>query len=326
MADDNKPLKYMRYAIGEIVLVVVGILIALQINTWNEQRKGKEKVNHLFEQVQKELLYNINKSNVVIDFYRDVDSLLYRVINKKVTYDDYKTKHKYRTLISSYQAADLVDEAFNNLIENDSPLSQLHDSIVLKLKGLYGTSKKGVDNWDIKVLSQEDIFFEKLKNEKEWFSLIGKATDEQIDYLLNDPFYLNEVKLFELNALQEHLMAVLDFKRDAINIYAEISDYLDLKKDTSVVKNIFDYEHYIGTYEYDSLYNAHIIQKSNTLKLNWIAKNDTIILGSIPIYPDSKTYCTFEWHFGQLIFDENDKVTSIVMSNGSNRDEYKKID
>ena len=39
MADDNKPLKYMRYAIGEIVLVVIGILIALQINTWNEERK-----------------------------------------------------------------------------------------------------------------------------------------------------------------------------------------------------------------------------------------------------------------------------------------------
>ena len=39
LADDNKPLKYMRYAIGEIVLVVVGILIALSINNWNEDRK-----------------------------------------------------------------------------------------------------------------------------------------------------------------------------------------------------------------------------------------------------------------------------------------------
>jgi len=45
-ADDNKPLKYMRYAIGEIVLVVIGILIALQINTWNSERKTQlhEKV------------------------------------------------------------------------------------------------------------------------------------------------------------------------------------------------------------------------------------------------------------------------------------------
>jgi len=34
MADDNKPLRYMRYAIGEVVLVVIGIIIKLQINNW----------------------------------------------------------------------------------------------------------------------------------------------------------------------------------------------------------------------------------------------------------------------------------------------------
>jgi len=42
MADDNKPIKYARYAIGEIILVVIGILIALQINNWNEERKTKK--------------------------------------------------------------------------------------------------------------------------------------------------------------------------------------------------------------------------------------------------------------------------------------------
>lgn len=40
LADENKALKYTRYAIGEIVLVVIGIVIALQINNWNEQRKN----------------------------------------------------------------------------------------------------------------------------------------------------------------------------------------------------------------------------------------------------------------------------------------------
>ena len=39
LSDDNKPLKYMMYALGEIILVVIGILIALQINNWNEDRK-----------------------------------------------------------------------------------------------------------------------------------------------------------------------------------------------------------------------------------------------------------------------------------------------
>lgn len=38
----NKTGKYFKYAIGEIILVVIGILIALQINNWNEERKQLE--------------------------------------------------------------------------------------------------------------------------------------------------------------------------------------------------------------------------------------------------------------------------------------------
>ena len=48
LADDNKPIKYLRYAIGEIVLVVIGILIALQINNWNQNRiqlKQEQKIS-----------------------------------------------------------------------------------------------------------------------------------------------------------------------------------------------------------------------------------------------------------------------------------------
>ena len=41
LSDDNKPVKYARYAIGEILLVVIGILIALQVNIYNEKRKKR---------------------------------------------------------------------------------------------------------------------------------------------------------------------------------------------------------------------------------------------------------------------------------------------
>ena len=39
---ENKTGKYLKYAIGEIFLVVIGILIALQINNWNEDRKNQK--------------------------------------------------------------------------------------------------------------------------------------------------------------------------------------------------------------------------------------------------------------------------------------------
>ena len=41
LMEKNKTGKYFKYAIGEIILVVIGILIALQINNWNENRKNR---------------------------------------------------------------------------------------------------------------------------------------------------------------------------------------------------------------------------------------------------------------------------------------------
>ena len=324
MADDNRPLKYMRYAIGEIVLVVIGILIALQINNWNEERKDKEKTSRLLKEAHKELVYNIKQSSSVIDYYRKKDSLLWKVIHKQVTYEDYKTNWELRVLVTGDRPANLTSDAFNNLIDNEGSLTQQEDSIVLKLKKLFATRKRLVDEHDIKTVSNIDRHMEKLKNEKVWYSQLMLVPDEQIDFFLNDPFYLNEVKHFEIYALQTHLMAVKDFKVDATSIYEKLSDYLDLKKDTSIVKDLNDYDHYLGTFEIDSLYNAKIERENNSLSWNFIAKNDTTILHSIPIYPDSKTYFT-AYAFGKFIYDDSDNVTGIIVSNGSERFEYKKI-
>ena len=42
LAAENKVMAYLRYAIGEILLVMIGILLALQVNNWNEKRKQSE--------------------------------------------------------------------------------------------------------------------------------------------------------------------------------------------------------------------------------------------------------------------------------------------
>jgi hypothetical protein len=59
MISENKFSKYLIYAIGEIVLVVFGILIALQINNWNEQRKDKAKEQIVLKQLQEDYQSNL---------------------------------------------------------------------------------------------------------------------------------------------------------------------------------------------------------------------------------------------------------------------------
>jgi hypothetical protein len=66
LADDNKLMKYMRYAIGEILLVVIGILIALQINNWNENRKNNAKEKNLLIELKTNLQTNVNNLNADI--------------------------------------------------------------------------------------------------------------------------------------------------------------------------------------------------------------------------------------------------------------------
>lgn len=65
LLSENKTRKYLIYAIGEIVLVVIGILIALQINNWNQAKKDNNAL--------KEYLVKI-KSHTVEDLYK-LDSI-----------------------------------------------------------------------------------------------------------------------------------------------------------------------------------------------------------------------------------------------------------
>ena len=52
MLTENKFSKYFVYAIGEIILVVIGILIALQINNWNEQNKSKKEEMKILNEIK----------------------------------------------------------------------------------------------------------------------------------------------------------------------------------------------------------------------------------------------------------------------------------
>lgn len=67
MADDNKPVKYMRYAVGEVVLVVIGILIALQINNQNELSKERNRELHYLKNIRTDLYLNIAEIDRYID-------------------------------------------------------------------------------------------------------------------------------------------------------------------------------------------------------------------------------------------------------------------
>ena len=74
--------KYLKYAIGEIVLVVFGILIALAINNWNETRKNKSTLTNYTESLIKDLKQDIIILNEQTDFAKSDNKILQNLIER----------------------------------------------------------------------------------------------------------------------------------------------------------------------------------------------------------------------------------------------------
>jgi hypothetical protein len=87
-AQAGKTIRYFKYALGEVILVVIGILIALQINNWNTGRNDDKKVEKYLSEVQ---------NNIQIDIAR---------IDNRVHFSTIKIEKLKRTILYYYKAVD----------------------------------------------------------------------------------------------------------------------------------------------------------------------------------------------------------------------------
>lgn len=303
---NNKFYKYLKYAIGEIVLVVLGILIALYINNWNEDRKSEERAKLLFSHIQKELLYNIERTNYAIDTYAKNDPDFHSVIKQKVTYNDYESNRPLRQLIVNFDPdVQAQDQAFRLLVENEEAFTPEQDSLVNRLRDLYGLDLLEVKTRYNLIYDMVSDFRLKLKDEKPWYSdLIGGSgyanslnnavTEDMISYFLNDPGYLSEVQDIISIGYGNHLQSILGFRTRAIDTYKKIAKYLNQNPDPSLADDIDNFSQYIGSYKnekgslssYDQNWMAVIRKELDKFRLD-IYESDSLFR-SHEIYPYKK--------------------------------------
>ncbi len=93
---ENRVSKYLLYAVGEIVLVVIGILIALQINNWNEVRKVRIEEQVLLRQLKEEYATNLEQ----LDSKIATRTLLIGSSKELLTYFDAPTSANKDSVIS----------------------------------------------------------------------------------------------------------------------------------------------------------------------------------------------------------------------------------
>ena len=160
LINQNQMGKYFKYAIGEILLVVIGILIALQINNWNENRKEKEALNAIYSTVVSDIESDLKTIPEVLRYNNNNAPLLKHIINGNLSQADYASNAKYYNLIGGSEDFVLKTKGYEQLRNfNDSDFST--DELQIKINDFYELYHK-------RLLGLNELALEDLKlNEKE---------------------------------------------------------------------------------------------------------------------------------------------------------------
>lgn len=341
LLSEGKTRKYFKYAIGEIVLVVIGILIALQINNWNEAKKSKSNVIQLMENVQKELILNINKANFIIAQCVERDDILHKINNKIYTLEDYKNDRELTRVISQELPFSIADNAFANLMKAEDRNLQEFYSIINELKRIYIDLKHFSESTDEVEKKMVYDFTNYLRDTKDWYAtwnvfnfLDDNYTDEMYTYFLTDPSYFNFASDYFQVAIHQKFTLAHIYRAQALKIYREIDEIL-IKENKNHIKisptpsyNIADYEHYVGNYK--SPWGISEIKiKDGKLLYSWKGNNGGGFVSEIyPIDKYSFTYEAFSSasYMYTLQFNEKDEVISLQSHDGAKRDLMPKIE
>jgi len=137
---EGKTSKYIKYAIGEIVLVVIGILIALQINNWNENKKIDSKIKSLLEALRSDLaqdtLLITEIQPFILEQYQLNESLRARVAKPNATLDTL-IQIMHHQFNPNWSAQIIYNTNAYNSFNQTGLIENLSDSLKANIKNFY---------------------------------------------------------------------------------------------------------------------------------------------------------------------------------------------
>ena len=221
LLSENKFSKYLLYAIGEIVLVVIGILIALQINNWNENRKIELSGKGYLEEIYKEL--KAERSN--IDEILNSLSIQHRGTEQVLSFFESENKAIKDTLqftenFWSTTRLFIVDRDLNTF----DKLKSSGQSVLLKNDSLSNLLDRFYKNFDIRILNFKEYPLQiRMDLRRESFP-IGSLEDFKYE---NENSKLTRGYIKEYlnnNVVYEHLLSILKTCRYNTNFFEQLSE------------------------------------------------------------------------------------------------------
>lgn len=186
---------YLRYAAGEITLVVAGILIAVSLNNWNEKRKDAAALDQILTTVVADLQHDMKETAAALRYYDERKPTFERVLAGTVSEKDYEESPSLAYLLIGYPQVSFQKRGFDQLNNFRGTIPANRRQLVDEVISFY-TERAVEVSVDDKL--RADDFAENLSHFKAnttwWSHLINQSeVTEFIPYALHDPDYRNRV-------------------------------------------------------------------------------------------------------------------------------------
>jgi hypothetical protein len=190
---DKKITKYIAYAIGEIILVVIGILIAVSLNNWNQNRKEKQQLFNIYTIIADELNNDLKEIDKIQSTYKAQNSLFLKVLNDSVKRIEYLINPQFTYLTIGFPEITFNKRGYNQLTNFNADSFQ--DSLSTQIIEFYTERLREIQiDDDLRASDFKENYSHYKKNYEWWADLISmKGSQEFIDYATTDPDYKNRV-------------------------------------------------------------------------------------------------------------------------------------
>lgn len=225
---ENRVGRYLLYALGEIILVIIGILIALQINNLNEQRKNERRVTSILINVQRDLYANIEDINGLKQIYENKDSLITLALSDSLTEDDYMRNPALLMLLTTYSGFECKDNSYENLVRNSEIIPNHMAKIIPLLDELYLENASSIKQIQEEVSDMVMRTLDTWSTTKTWYLDLhqGRYNPEFVEFFLHDPYYKNSLVTYQIYTSGNILKMLRQHELLSVQVYKSIHEML----------------------------------------------------------------------------------------------------
>ncbi|MCH7413219.1 DUF6090 family protein [Belliella sp. R4-6] len=236
---------YLTYALGEIFLVIIGILLALQINNYNQKKSNERRFHLILENIQKEIELDIKSCDNAIKEHAKRDSIITANYFLDASLDSIK-KIKGADFYPhlSYSGFKANKSIFGTLLQNQEIVPSKNIDLIFSLSAQYV-------NWYDYIMEVQGILktqvYEKRKEYSDLFEILSE--DVWLPFVANNPRYKTD--LYNYKALDDNFIKMVrGYRSQDIDNYLKIDSILQTNNPKNFLLALED-EPFLGTYFLD---------------------------------------------------------------------------